>query len=352
MPSKQHDIIVDILKGIGIISVVMGHSGRLFPFQQGSSIAIFLYFYHIMVFFFVTGMTFHPGKYSDPFQYIGKQLKSAAPLYVGYNLGFLALHNLFSRIQLIDIPSIGINDFIISGVHIFTFKHTELLTGALWFVPMFLFAKVFFSLGFFNAERLRLKYIGHLAVVVVTGLLGLYCTSMGMSLHFNMQISLLGVPIIYLGYIFRAYQSRLDFLMKPYSLIGSFLLLCTFVYTKIGIINLSENQIISVYWFYPITIVGMIFCISFAEFLRRFSVSSRLIGYIGSISFHIMALHFLIFKCYDFVVGKYLHTDPAVRMRFPTAFEQNGWLYSLLGIGIPALFIWAFRKIRSRQKAD
>ncbi|MBQ2404247.1 MAG: acyltransferase family protein, partial [Lachnospiraceae bacterium] len=146
MKHKQYDILADLLKGIGIISVVIGHSGGFIPTKLGSSVTAFVYLYHLMVFFFVAGMTFHPKKYPDPYVYIGRQLKSTAPLFIGYNLLFLAAHNLFARFHVVDIEPFTKNDFIIQGISIFAFKYTEVLTGALWFVPMFLFSRSLFAI--------------------------------------------------------------------------------------------------------------------------------------------------------------------------------------------------------------
>ena len=43
MKKNTYDVLADLLKGIGIISVVMGHSGLLFPANFSSSITAFLY---------------------------------------------------------------------------------------------------------------------------------------------------------------------------------------------------------------------------------------------------------------------------------------------------------------------
>ena len=50
MKKNTYDVLADLLKGIGIISVVMGHSGLLFPANFSSSITAFLYLYHLMIF--------------------------------------------------------------------------------------------------------------------------------------------------------------------------------------------------------------------------------------------------------------------------------------------------------------
>ena len=47
---RKRDGLADILKGIGIVSVVIGHSGVLFPGLEKLPTAQFVYLYHLMVF--------------------------------------------------------------------------------------------------------------------------------------------------------------------------------------------------------------------------------------------------------------------------------------------------------------
>ena len=49
---KQRDTLIDLLKGIGIISIVIGHSSWILP-GIGFPMGPFVYTYHIMIFFFV-----------------------------------------------------------------------------------------------------------------------------------------------------------------------------------------------------------------------------------------------------------------------------------------------------------
>lgn len=49
MEIKRRDAFIDILKGIGIVSIVIGHSSWLLPKTQ-FPIGPFVYTYHIMLF--------------------------------------------------------------------------------------------------------------------------------------------------------------------------------------------------------------------------------------------------------------------------------------------------------------
>ena len=80
----------DIVKGLGIIAIVLGHSG----YFAGA----FVYLFHLALFFFITGYFYNEAKYGDdPFAYFGARLSGAWPRYFFYAAVFVLLHNFFVR---------------------------------------------------------------------------------------------------------------------------------------------------------------------------------------------------------------------------------------------------------------
>ena len=355
MSAHKRDSLVDLLKGIGIISVVIGHSGVLFPGLEFIPNITFVYLYHLMVFFFAAGMVYRPEKYTDPYTYIGRQLKAAVPLYVLYNFALLLLHNLFSTLQLTEQPIFHFNDFIVQGISIFTLNYTEPLAGALWFVPMFLFSKAFFCIAFQFAERFgRFKWFAHAALFLLTAFLGLYTNKSGMFFTYHLQTAILGVPILYLGYFFQKLRTaypipeKVGTILHPVLCLASAAFLFWFLSLQIGFVELSINNIITARLFYPITAVGLLFCVSLASVLQRSKRCTALISYLGSISFHIMALHFVVFKVFDRIFGALTGADVQFFLRFPTGLSNYGLLYTLLGLAVPALLVFLFRLCKQK----
>lgn len=60
----KRDTTIDLLKGIGITSIVIGHVRSYLP--GGFPIVAYVYTYHIMVFLFVAGMCFKPQNNISP----------------------------------------------------------------------------------------------------------------------------------------------------------------------------------------------------------------------------------------------------------------------------------------------
>lgn len=349
MKKNTRDPFVDILKGIGIISVVLGHSGALLPCLKNFSLTGFVYLYHLMVFFLTAGIVYNPEKYKDPFFYIGRQLKSSFPLYIAYTLAFIFLHNIFAYMHLIDIPVYSFGEILSSSISTFAFLHGETIGGALWFVPTLLFAKAFFAVGFQVAQKQRYPRLAHLAVICITGCTGIVTCHRNMNFPFHMQTALLGVPVIYLGYCCRLYHERLKRIANPFVGIACAVFMFWFLKQNRGYIELSQNLIISPLMFYPMTGCGMLFCMSLASMIQKWKYSSVLISYIGTASFHIMASHFLVFKLFDWIYGRIIGASYEITMRFPGAFDYNGLVYTILGVGIPALTLYLFQRLRGKQ---
>lgn len=119
-------------------------------------------------------------------------------------------------------------------------------------------------------------------------------------------------------------------------------------------IELSQNYIISPALFFPVTLLGMVFCVSLGEQILKCKRLSAAVSYIGTISFHIMAIHFLVFKLFDWIYGHMAGVDISQMMVFPTAYTNIGLIYSVIGIaGSVALYrcyieakIWVKRRMQ------
>ena len=148
----KRDTTIDLLKGIGITSIVIGHVRSYLP--GGFPIVAYVYTYHIMVFLFVAGMCFKPQNNISPFMQIGKRLGGLLPLYVIYSAFFVACHNLFRRAHILsnDIPKYGKREIVQNILNSLTFGNSERLLGAFWFVPMFFVAVSFFIIIFLHYD--------------------------------------------------------------------------------------------------------------------------------------------------------------------------------------------------------
>lgn len=350
MKNKRNPYI-DILKAIGIISIVIGHgtNGTVpLPF----SIVSFVYTYHLMIFFFTAGYCFKASDAATPFVFIGKRLKGILPLYVIYNLIFTFLHNILVYMNVLpNLTMYTPSSFLYSFFNSFTLSTAETLLGAFWFLPVLLFAELFFVLIFHFGEKLG-KYGTYLHILAFLGsaIVGIILNSQGYYLSYHMQTSVLALPIMYVGYFLKHHMDTI----KKYctwwgGLISAAIIVLILNKTSLYI-ELSVNSIMSPYLFYPVTFLGIYFCMCLAALIEKNSMTEKLFAYIGKNSFHIMALHFLCFKIVDFA---YYHvagfSDASILQMFPSSFPI--WpVYYVVGTFMPLGMVWVFYKIRDGLK--
>ena len=220
------------------------------------------------------------------------------------------------------------------------------------FMQIILVAKAVFSYLFELAQKSSHSWVVHGLIVIVTGALGLYTNYWGMFLLFHVQTAFLAVPIVYLGFLFDCYKEKVIHFFNLFTCLISAATIAWILSLEIGSIELASNQIISPLLFYPTTVLGIVFCISLARVIQRIKKLCMLVSYIGSISFHIMALHFLVFKCFDRIYGLIIGTDLETMGIFPVAYQNMGLIYSVLGIGIPTLLIYIVRHVRNQARVD
>lgn len=344
----KRDTTIDLLKGIGITSIVIGHVRGYLP--GGFPIVAYVYTYHIMVFLFVAGMCFKPQINTPPYMQIGKRLGGLLPLYTIYSIFFVACHNLFRKVHILsnDIPKYGKREIIQNILNSLSFGTSERLLGAFWFVPMFFMAVSFFIIIFYKMEQIKKTIWGHILAMFVCSIVGIVLNYKEVYLNYHIQTSILGISIIYLGCFYKKYRMKFEKYLKWWyaPILGT--MIWGILSLKIGMIELSVNQIMHPALFYPVTLIGILFCLCLAEGIKKVRPFCKMFATIGKNSYHIMALHFLAFKCVDLVAVRIFKDGNDVLGKFTVSYENLWWIYYIAGIAIPIAVIYALKYIRNK----
>lgn len=143
----KRDQTLDVLKGIGIILMVIGHSG------PPEYLANLIYTFHMPLFFIASGWFFSEECLANSWHFAARKLKSIYWPYLKWCLVFLLLHNVFYSIGILN-NSYGLNgsvsrlysirDMAVNAVD-FTICMTNYegyLLGAYWFVRALLWGSL------------------------------------------------------------------------------------------------------------------------------------------------------------------------------------------------------------------
>ena len=303
---------IDLVKGVCIILMVMGHAGA--PFRD------FIYLFHMAVFFIVAGYLYNT-KYSDSFPGVMsfwiKRLNSLYKPFVLWNIFYLLLNNIFIKYNIYTdnplflltvegkdrgISSIlSVADIFNKSLGILTFGSRPQLSSASWFlVVLFSISILYASIEYVIKKITNKPKIYHGFISMLFLLFGFYLSSRGISLPREASITFSVYFLFYIGVVFRG----VDF--KSISVRGLIvILICSFliliVCNKVGTIELSHNSYKNPVYLLFSSISGWFFVYSVVALLPFLKLRFYL-SYIGRNTLPILFLHFLSFKLITFLL--------------------------------------------------
>lgn len=344
---------MNIAKALGIIAMVLGHSGN-------GPIEHFVNLYHMSLFIFISGY-FYNDKYThNPKSLIKKRFISLYKPYLIYELIYLSLHNFFFKINFystsygVPIRMIAPYDkmgFLKAFLAILVFAGREPMAGVFWFFAVLFFVNVMFCMisffieKIFNKDREYIRAIIIVIIFVVSSLLTKYVVTIP---RFNNSLSM--VLIYYMGYMFKRYEKHINTENIYLFLISIILLLTSSLYGAIGV---GANNFLSPDFLIFCAILGVYINIYLSKLILRRNIFNKILFYIGDNTVSIMALHYLSFKVISFIIIKIYNYPISALAQYPVITGIKGWfiLYTLAGIFIPISLTYIYRKLKLRLKA-
>lgn len=334
---KERNTYIDAVKGIGIISIVIGHASWELSFGNHIiEIGPFVYLYHLAIFLFCSGYLTKDSNINIT-EFIVKKIKGLYKPFVVYSIGYLLLRNLFINIGLVGGSKYTGLEWIINISNILTFNSPGELLAAFWFIPMMFFAIIIYALIIVFSSKINNVYVKEtmrIIFYVLFGGIGIISVESHLGLLCNLQISYLMVPIVALGGYFR--RGRGEKFVNVYGLAAALAVLVYVVNSDLGIIELSKFMIINRWLFYPITICGIYFCLALAKYLTKIGIINKFLVACGKYSFDIMALHLFAFKIVDYIACSF-NGDMDILSVFPHSYIELWPIYYIAGIGLPLL---------------
>lgn len=333
----KRDTTIDIIKGIAIISVVLGHiwnqncTSNIF-YNQGRN---FVYSYHILAFVFCSGYLYRNTKFLSMLK---KRIKTLyIPTVICCLFSFLFYPLLY---VLGTLDQLTIREILKKILKTVVFMPDGILVGALWFVPyLFVILLIFWSI--YNIAKSKNHNTGIIIILsLICGIVGFiwilinpYGNNIIMRVikHYYLPEALLSIPFFTLGYICK----RKNYLSKinKHIWIVLMVLLITINYVCEISISIKDDEIGNG-WFYLVTTIGLLFIISLSRELKTIrNINKGLVG-IGKASFSIMAFHFICFKMIDGIIGNTLLIHDNNLKAFPVSFPNLWPVYLFVSVPV------------------
>lgn len=347
MNKKTEVTYINVLKALGIIAMVLGHSGS--PFVK------YIYLYHMALFFFISGYFYKDAYEQKPFKLLFKRIKSLYLPFVCYEIIFVLIRNFLISINIYNentTPSIhGINEFISYMKLIITFNYTgDNLVSTFWFLKTLFYVNILFLIINLLIKKVRVKSEYQrfiiLTFIFIASFYGLRngVNIMGYINPSNRKIislftniidyrNLILVNIYYMGYLYKKYEEKIP--LNIYLVIISILFLKH--NSNIGGIEISAYQFKNPIYFLLNSLMGIYVNIYFSKILAKRRMP--LLEYIGKNSMCIMIFHFLSFKLVSLAIIFIYNLEINELASFPAIYIGKYWyiVYTIVGVCIPIM---------------
>ena len=147
---------LSILKGFGIILMVVGHSGAPDLLHD------FVYLFHMSLFYYASGYFFKEAYLSRKLEFVKKRVKGLYFPFLKYGIFFLLLHNVFFRFNIYN-GEYGFqggasflyaaSDYWEKFLGLLKFGGAEQLLGAYWFLSSLFIVSILFLCLIYFADR-------------------------------------------------------------------------------------------------------------------------------------------------------------------------------------------------------
>ena len=352
---KNRSTKVNILKGLGIIAVVVGHVG--FPYSN------VIYMYHMALFFFISGYLYNESNEKNMFKYILKKIKSLYIPFILFELLFVCLRNTLIDLHIYD-------NFDLSKVHnfsdwipilkqIITFNFTgDSMLGAIWFLRALFYVSILYSSFNIIYKKIDTKenYYLKTFIIITLAVIGHDLLGKGYNPSTLLNPNQSKIPklfidildarnfvimsIYYIGTLYRKYEKNIP--LNIYLAIISFFGI--YYNAKIGGIDVASYTFTSPIFFITSALVGIYLNLYISNIIFNSKFKFRLIENSGKFSIYIMIYHFISIKLVDITII-YMNNMPLETISsFPFSFNsKNMWMvYTLVGTIIPVTIaiIW------------
>lgn len=348
MQNYSRNNFISIAKAIGIILMVIGHSGCPVLLSK------FLYMFHMPLFFICSGYFFKEISCSKSFlTFCAKKVKGLYLPYIKWSLLFLLLHNIFFRINIYNTFTNSYlyhtSDFGRQLIKSLFMTDYELLIRPFWFIKELFFSTILIALFSF----LRTKFFPQISTMflLTSGIIiTVICKFTKIHLLIIGNCSILAFCIVYFysGIIFRENEHRIPFnfpftiLALGITLIGSFYF--------IGDVDMRYTTTQNIIPYYFLSLMGIIMTFNISKWLETLPLR-KCLYYIGSHTMPILALNLLALKLGS-ILKIYIFDMPIEKLsNYTVIYEHNHifWIiYATVGVAIPLLCHFIFCYIKQK----
>ncbi|MDU5741517.1 MAG: acyltransferase family protein [Clostridium sp.] len=211
---------IDMLKGLGIIFMVMGHQ------YYGEMFDKWIHAFHMPMFFIISGFL-----YSSPKSFGEKIYKKMKTLLIPYAF-FASFHFLIAstKVFILDEPINKISSYL---YHICVINTEGVpICGAIWFLTALFFVTIIYML----IDKFSKSKVSKIIWIFCLVIIGIFCPLLGYRLPWALDVAFVGVGLFFVGEVLRTFYDNKDIKRK-----GLWVILGIFLSSGTIFMNYSVN---------------------------------------------------------------------------------------------------------------
>lgn len=351
MTKSPHNNYITIVKALGIILMVIGHSGCPLILSK------FIYLFHMPLFFFCSGIFMKTiSDKETALAFLKKRIVGLYFPFVKWSILFLSLHNLFMLIGIYN-PYYGfeggsyyytLEDIIQKLFFIlFTMHEYEELLGGFWFIRALFISSIIIAVSSLFLNKVKRNKYELLCLIYL--LLTILIRRLASDSEFWRDISMgmFGAFFYMLGYVAMRYSSY--WYNKYVVAICCISMVLLYIYFEDGIsMGCGYNKVIP---FSISAISGTLLTLYVSKLIeKRTLVLKRFLYCIGNHTLVILALHFLSFRFISYFLVLANGLDVSLVAEHPVITSVNTlflwWIvYAIIGVVVPIILVLIYQYI-------
>lgn len=367
MQNEQRDTTIDICRCLGIVLVVLGHSGAPRVLEN------YIYLFHMALFFALSGLCYKEKNDEKPIEYLISKIIHIYIPYVLYMWSLILLHNVFYDLSIYTSDesylafSFGTTkhliyrytwqDIVVQMIRTLAFAGNEQLGGATWFLRILFCVNIGNCLIRYIAKKaFKLGNVFQLVLMAISLMTSYFFFRFDIHLPLELQVVFPAYFAYSFGYFLKLMNwQRIDQVKNIYKFVASILLAALlFWLNSKGTIGLGLNSIKDPLFFSVCSISGILLTILVSKLLSYYCSSKviALMGIIANASLSIVLWHFLAFKiitCIQLLASRQLNIYMAC---FPVAKSTWPWwiMYTIIGVFIPVIIEVLYLRVNKIMK--
>ena len=344
MANNSRNNYISIAKAIGIILMVVGHSGC------PSAVGRFIYLFHMPLFFVCSGYFFK--EITNRTTLITFYKKKFTGLYVPYlkwSILFLLLHNSFIKLNIYNSLSNSyqyqLDDFVMQFLKIIVMTDYELLLRPFWFVKELLLSSIIVAMisylisSFHQIKKIESILPIFIFLSIITKVLR------PMPLIGDTSILFFSIVYFYTGILFNKHK---NWIRSSYlTLTTSFIIVLTGCIYYTDIIDMRYVTMLNLIPYYILSLSGIIMVLCISKILDK-RISLSYIYFIGNNTFPILALNLLALKVGNLIKIEF-YDMPFERLSSYTIIDEHNsffWIiYTIIGVAIPLFVSLIYKRL-------